>query len=699
MWDAFASEGFATYLRTLQIVALVVAILIALFSIDDLIVDAWYWLRQTYRALVVRRRYRPLPVSALFERGEQPLAILIPAWREKDVIAAMIENTVNVTDYRDYTIFVGTYPNDPETIAEVERARRRHSRIVRVEVALPGPTCKADCLNQILDAVRHEEATTGRTYAGYVLHDCEDVLHPLELRFFNYLLPRKDLIQLPVVSLERGLTELVAGTYMDEFAEWHAKDLVVRESLAHAVPSAGVGTCFSRRAMQELTKEGGEAFNTATLTEDYDIAARLFKAGLRTIIARYDVEYRVMRRRFLRSRRRREVILRMPLCVREYFPNSFTSSYRQKARWTIGISLQGWRQIGWTRSFWGNYFLMRDRKALAAPGIVIAGYVVFLNFLILSVIVGWDRLAFPPELRQLAWLLFTFNLVALTLRVVQRMYFVNRIYGWQHALMSGPRMVAGSLVSFAATLRALRLYAVHLATGRAIAWDKTVHEFPSGATLISEYRRLGDILSSWDVITRRQLDAALDEQHRTERPLGRILLAHGWLDDETLAEAIATQSELSRATLAEEDVLRNADVLPLELCVRLRAVPLGRSDTGAPILGVARPLTPELRDEVVRAVGRAPIERIAREGEVVAAMRLLTGAGPAGHARTPLLGDLLVERGHLSQHAFDAALETYRPDRDGRIGEHLVRSGAITAAAVEAVVAEQSRLAERSPSP
>ena len=54
----------------------------------------------------------------------------------------------------------------------------------------------------------------------------------VELKFFNYLLPRKDMIQLPVASLERNWFELVAGTYMDEFAEWHAKDLVVRESLA-----------------------------------------------------------------------------------------------------------------------------------------------------------------------------------------------------------------------------------------------------------------------------------------------------------------------------------------------------------------------------------------------------------------------------------------------------------------------------------
>ena len=65
-----------------------------------------------------------------------------------------------------------------------------------------------------------------------ILHDSEDVLHPMELRFYNHLLPRKDMIQLPVTSLDREWYELVAGVYMDEFAEWHAKDLVVRESVS-----------------------------------------------------------------------------------------------------------------------------------------------------------------------------------------------------------------------------------------------------------------------------------------------------------------------------------------------------------------------------------------------------------------------------------------------------------------------------------
>ena len=62
-----------------------------------------------------------------------------------------------------------------------------------------------------------------------------------EFKFFNYLLPRMDLIQLPVFSLERHWYELVAGTYMDEFAEAHGKDMLVREHIAGVVPSSGVG--------------------------------------------------------------------------------------------------------------------------------------------------------------------------------------------------------------------------------------------------------------------------------------------------------------------------------------------------------------------------------------------------------------------------------------------------------------------------
>ena len=339
----------AHYYSWLEGVTALCALLILISSLDDLFIDAWFWSREAIRAVTVRRRYKPLTMAQLYEQPEQAIAIMVPAWQEYDVIAQMLANMVATLDYSNYVIFAGTYVNDRQTIAEVEKMRLRYRQLVRVEVPHDGPTCKADCLNWIIQAILLHERKTGEPFAGIVLHDSEDVLHPAELRFFNYLLPRKDLIQIPVMSLERDWSELVAGTYMDEFAEWHAKDLVVRESMSGTVPSAGVGTCFSRRAILGLAAQtDNQPFNTDSLTEDYDIGARLSAMGMKSVFCRFRVSFDVKRRTFFGYGPMRDRRITAPLCVREFFPDTFRAAYRQKARWTLGIGLQGWQQIGWS---------------------------------------------------------------------------------------------------------------------------------------------------------------------------------------------------------------------------------------------------------------------------------------------------------------------------------------------------------------
>src|ERR1700743_2688645 len=97
----------ADYYAALEHVGIVVAVLILVSSVDDLFIDAWYWTRELVRRLTVERRHAPLRAAHLYERPEQPIAIMIPAWDEHDVIGAMIEDMVRVLDYRAYTIFVG----------------------------------------------------------------------------------------------------------------------------------------------------------------------------------------------------------------------------------------------------------------------------------------------------------------------------------------------------------------------------------------------------------------------------------------------------------------------------------------------------------------------------------------------------------------------------------------------------------------
>lgn len=541
-WPYFIAD----YYRGLEVVTAIIGVIILLSSLDDLFIDAWYWLRELRRSLTVKRRYTALSAEELRAKPEQPLAIMVPAWLEYDVISSMLETMVSTLEYKNYMIFAGTYRNDQRTIDEVERMRRRYRKLIRVEVPHDGPTCKADCLNWIVQAIFAQNAKQPEPFAGVILHDSEDVLHPLELKYYNYLLPRIDFIQLPVTSLERHWHELVAGTYMDEFAEWHTKDLVVRESLSKMVPSAGVGTCFSRRALEELAAEtNNQPFNTDTLTEDYDIGARLAQRGMKQIFGKFQVEYVTRRRAWFGLGREKVSSIRMPLGVREYFPNTFRTAYRQKARWTLGIGLQGWQQVGWTGSLANRYLLFRDRKGLVTSFIAILAYVLLANFFLffLADKFGWWTVYYPSYFRPGGWLvtLMWLNAVALLLRVVQRAYFVGHMYGWEHAVLSIPRMIVGNFINAMAAARAWRLFIVHLITGKRLAWDKTMHDFPSTDQLSQQRKRLGELLLSWQAIDQDTLARALEIQARDKKPLGQILTEQGWLDEGTLNEAIDFQ--------------------------------------------------------------------------------------------------------------------------------------------------------------
>ena len=682
----------AHYYSFLEVATIVIAVLILISSLDDLFIDLWYWSRRLFRKFTVDRKYRPLTARQLLDRDEQPLAIMVPAWLEYDVIAPMIENMVSTLDYQNYVVFVGTYINDQRTIDEVERMRRRYKQLHRVEVPHAGPTCKADCLNWVIQAIFLHEKTHGMTFAGVVLHDSEDVLHPLELRLFNYLLPRKDMIQLPVVSLERNWYEWVAGTYMDEFAEWHGKDLVVRESMTDTVPSAGVGTCFSHRALQVLAGETqNQPFNTDSLTEDYDVGARLAKVGMNAIFVRFPVEFRVLRKSWFRKPY--ESTLKMPLCVREFFPDTFRTAFRQKARWTLGIGLQGWEQMGWNGSLANRYLLFRDRKGVVTAFVSILAYVILVQLVALIILRQsglWD-VSFPTPFEANGWIkyLLIANGIALGWRILHRCYFTTVLYGWQHGLLSIPRMVVGNFVNFMAASRAWRMFLVGKALNRKLVWDKTMHDFPSTDLVAAAPRKLGSVLLSWQAINDTNLQTALDEQQTRHMPLGRILLSHGWLDDETLAEAIAFQNDLPRVFDVAHKA--NASLLTDEFALRWRVVPLGLNEEGRAQIAVASPLTAEGLQQISDELGSEPVQLIARESEIVAQLRNVNAIDGQSvpNAKAPLLGDLLIEMGLLDRDVFSRAMLNYRPQHHGRIGDYLVDIGVLPRATIEQAVARQ----------
>jgi bacteriophage N4 adsorption protein B len=682
------TELLASYFTLIQWAIAIVALLILVSSLDDLFIDVIYWVRQAWRRWVVRRRHPPLPIEKLNAKPEQLFAIMVPAWQEAGVISQMLENTVSNLRYGRFVIFVGTYVNDAPTGAEVDAAARRIRNLQHVTVPHAGPTCKADCLNWLIQGIFDYEKRNRVEFAGIVLHDSEDIIHPLELKLFNFLVPRKDMVQLPVLSLEREWNEFVAGTYIDDFAEWHSKDLVVREALTQLVPCAGVSACFSRRALMALNEgTGNQPFNTETLTEDYDISFRLKQLGMSEVFVKFPVSYEVKRRRLFGLLPDRVETITSMIATREYFPSKFRAAMRQKARWLLGIAIQGWAQVGWPGTLAEKYLLFRDRKTVLTSLVTVVAYLLVLNYLVIWSVGAWRGEDLAGQVVQLdSWIgvLFAANLLLLLNRAVNRVYFVGANYGWEQGLMSLPRMVVGNVLNFAAASRAIRQWVAYLVNGKPILWDKTEHEFPSAEMLRTLRRNLGDLLMSWHAVEQAEIEAALMRQKQTGQRLGHILVAEGHISDDMLADAIAVQNGLQRTTLEMERVHGCRHLLPLRLVVMHQAVPVGLDDDGVLQLIATAPLGDQAEVDVLLHASQGFRLGIVTESEMTRALHALTSAELAAPSaalpvkNSRLLGDVLIDSGALRRDCLVDALQHYDPGAHGNLGHFLVQRALIT---------------------
>jgi bacteriophage N4 adsorption protein B len=429
-----------------------------LFAANDLLVDIIYFVRAIWRALAVYTRYPRAFASSLPERGEAGfIAMLVPAWDESSVIASMLRATISRLDYQNYRIFVGYYRNDPATGAAI--AAVGDNRIEAVQVDSDGPTTKADCLNHLYDALVAYEVETDRSAAAVVLHDAEDVVHPLEFTVFDRLIGRAAVIQLPVLPLPDKHSRWISGHYCDEFAEAHIKELVVREAVGAAIPLAGVGCAIARKPLSQLAAiQDGKPFAGNSMTEDYEIGLRLGTLGFKTMFVRLPA--RPGERGVVASR--------------GHFPSTLGSAVRQKARWLGGIALAAWDRLGWSGGIGERWMRMRDRRGPLAALLLLAAYAAAFLW---SQIWLAEALGAPIEARLDPTLitLLTINGWLLAWRVLMRVAFTTSAYGLGEGLLSIPRLFVGNVIAMLAAARAVSL---HLAGG-ATRWDKTRHIFPA----------------------------------------------------------------------------------------------------------------------------------------------------------------------------------------------------------------------------
>ena len=429
-----------------------------LFAANDLLVDIIYFARRAWRSLTVYSRF-PRAFASELPASEQPgfMAVLVPAWDESAVIASMLKATLQRLDYANYRIFVGHYRNDPATAAAISGVR--DDRIEAVQIDADGPTTKADCLNHLYDALIAYETETGACAKAVVLHDAEDVVHPLELKLFDRLIDRAAVIQLPVLPLVDPGSRWVSGHYCDEFAEAHIKELVVREAVGAAIPLAGVGCAIARGPLAQLAaRQDGKPFAGTSMTEDYEVGLRIGALGLKTMFVR--IPARAGERGVVSSR--------------GHFPATIGTAVRQKARWLGGIALAGWDRLGWSGGLGERWMRLRDRRGPIAALLLLAAYSAALLW---SQIWLAEALGAPIHARLDPTLvtILTINAWLLAWRILMRACFTASAYGFWEGLMSIPRLVVGNIIMMLAAARAVSL---HLGGG-AKRWEKTRHMFPA----------------------------------------------------------------------------------------------------------------------------------------------------------------------------------------------------------------------------
>ncbi|MCI0745041.1 MAG: phage adsorption protein NrfB [Verrucomicrobia subdivision 3 bacterium] len=588
-----------------QILACITVVGFLISGLDDLFFDSQFLVY-----LLRQRKTPPVTLKQLQLAPEQWLAMFVPAWQEGGIVNKMAEYAARVLLYEKYDIFIGVYPNDPETIKCVDKICAVHPRVHKVVVPHPGPTSKADCLNWLYRAMRLNEVPGVREYTLIAIQDAEDVMHPLVLKVYNYFVPRLyDMGQIPVFALELPPLKYWTGnTYVDDFAELHTKDLFVRETMGGVVPSAGVGTVFSRPTVEALiARNGGDPFHIGNLTEDYEVGIRVKRAGLRAGMISVPIQRIVRRKRKDDTLGKPETITEV-IAIRENFPNTFKAAVRQRSRWILGISFQTWEQTGWAGTLPMRYTLVRDRRAPLTHLINIIGYITLAYVLFQYAFqkTPWSAHLFIAPVftaDSILWKIAIIDTWLLAYRAIQKFISVYTIYNFKQACFSIPRVIVNNFINFTATMRATRTYLAHKWFGKPIVWVKTAHVFPGEAEL-AEYRKsIEDLLIEQGLATREQIFQALRKPGSA--PLN--LLRMGLLQEKQFTEIWARHSGLPVRHVSPYEVFQSfLQRFPEAQSVAIEALPVSQRHDKISV-AFREPAGTDLLQRLAQQLG-APIE-------------------------------------------------------------------------------------------
>jgi cellulose synthase/poly-beta-1,6-N-acetylglucosamine synthase-like glycosyltransferase len=258
----------------------------------------------TLRLAAALSRARPIDPPPLAERDLPPYTVLVPLYREANMLPGLVR-ALDALDYpRDrLDIKIVLETGDDETLAEAVRlCRRPEFDIVTVP---PGtPRTKPRALGYALAFAR------GRIVAVY---DAEDRPAPHQLRLAAAALAAGAGDRLACVQARLRVDDEPGFLRRHFAAEYDALFTRLLPWLAEAslpLPLGGTSNHFARRALEDVG--GWDPYN---VTEDADLGIRLARYGWRTAM--------------------------IPSETRENAPASLATWLRQRARW-----LKGW-MITW----------------------------------------------------------------------------------------------------------------------------------------------------------------------------------------------------------------------------------------------------------------------------------------------------------------------------------------------------------------
>jgi cellulose synthase/poly-beta-1,6-N-acetylglucosamine synthase-like glycosyltransferase len=211
----------------------------------------------------------------LWDRSLPTYTVLVPAFREPEVIARLIKELNRLEYPRDrLNIKLLLEEDDEETITAAEAGvSGPHFQIVRVPFSVPRTKPKA--LNYGLSLAR------GRRDRGLVtIYDAEDRPDPLQLRravaAFRRL-PRSVACLQAKLGYYNADQNIITRWFTIEYAMWFSQLLPGLVTQSAPIPLGGTSNHFRRDALEAIG-----AWDPHNVTEDADLGIRLHRAGYRT---------------------------------------------------------------------------------------------------------------------------------------------------------------------------------------------------------------------------------------------------------------------------------------------------------------------------------------------------------------------------------------------------------------------------------